>query len=63
LGELGDFHVGGGGLEALLAVLEDFDEVVEGFESGFDVGVHGFIFWEVNRMDPHGGAPRLQHMT
>jgi len=40
-GEFGDFDVFGGRLETLLAVFEDFDEVVEGLDSGFDVGVHG----------------------
>ena len=43
-GEFGALHgVGGGGLEALLAVLEDFDEIVESLESGLDVGVHGMV--------------------
>ena len=41
--EFSNLYVGGGGLEALLAVLEDFDEIVESLESGLDVGVHGMV--------------------
>lgn len=42
--QVGNLHIGGGGLETLFAVFEDFDEVVEGLQSGFDVGFHGMVF-------------------